>query len=88
MITLNKTLDNGVVITKGKIVNFNVSKGNKLSASLCVYVDSAHMTANKPVKSYSINQVIDASTPVSSLEVLSETLAIAKYDDLTGAVQS
>jgi hypothetical protein len=88
MITMNNSLDNGAVATCGQITNYNLSKGLKLYGTLSVYTDSAHMSVDKPVKTYHISTTVASNADIATFPAVLEAAAIAKYSELTGAIQS
>lgn len=92
MITLSspKILLSGAQILVGQAVNWNLNSSLRLTGTVIMYQDAAHMAVGPTaaMKTYPINIVVASTIAASGLQAAVENAAIAKYSDLTGATQS
>ena len=89
MITKSVTLANGAPVAMGQITSLNFNPLNmRLNATMSLYADQAHKDSNIPIQQCPISQVITHDQASGNMVALAETLAIAKYTYLAGAVQS
>ena len=83
MVTLpqSKTLTNGATILVGEAKNWNLSSQLRLTGTVFMYMDAAHMAIgpSASIKSYPINETVANTISVGALQAAVENAAIAKY---------
>lgn len=83
-----KTIASGVNIEYAQVISMYPNiKTSKVSGTIGIYVDQAHMTAGVPVAAYQVPSTAVSSMGVNLIAAV-EAAAMAKYSDLAGGTQS